>query len=150
MQTAVKTLPVEATVLEAQHALAVDENVGVQRLFPVIDTEGNMKGVIPRWELEQFVAGKKGSTTRDLIQENPMIAYTDEPLRFVVQRMASSGLTKFPVVERNAPSRPVGMIALTDLLKARVATIESEERREQVLSLPLLFRSENDGSEESV
>ena len=79
-----------------------------------------------------------------------MIAYTDEPLRLVVQRMASSGLTKFPVVERNAPSRPVGMIALTDLLKARVATIESEERREQVLSLPLLFRSENDGSEESV
>jgi hypothetical protein len=41
------------------------------------------------------------------------------------------------------------MIALTDLLKARVATIESEERREQVLSLPLLFRSQSEGSGES-
>ena len=149
MQTRVKTLPADATVLEAQHALEIDENVGVQRLFPVIDIAGKMKGVVPRWELEQFVAGKNGSTTRELIQENPMIAYTDEPLRFVVQRMASSGLTKFPVVERNAPDRPVGMIALTDLLKARVATIESEERREQVLRLPLLFGSEPGSSEES-
>jgi chloride channel protein, CIC family len=149
MQIRVKTLPVDANVLDAQHALQLDENVGVQRLFPVIDNGGNMRGVIPRWELEQFVAGKKGSTTRDLVQDNPMIAYTDEPLRFVVQRMAASGLTKFPVVQRNAPHHPVGMIALTDLLKARVATIESEERREQVLSLPLLFRSQSEGSGES-
>jgi CBS domain containing-hemolysin-like protein len=79
-----------------------------------------------------------------------MIAYADEPLRFVVQRMASTGLTKFPVVERSAPGRPIGMIALTDLLKARVAHIESEERREQVLRLPLLFGSEEEKREEPV
>ena len=77
-----------------------------------------------------------------------MIAYADEPLRFVVQRMASSGLTKFPVVERNAPSRPIGMVALTDLLKARVAHIESEEHREQVLRLPLLFGVEDESTDE--
>src|SRR5437868_64109 len=123
MQTQVKTLPADATVLEVQHALEVDEKIGVQRLFPVVDNAGNMLGVIPRWELEQFVDGKKGSSACELVRSNPMIAYADEPLRFVVQRMASSGLTKFPVVERNAPSRPIGMVALTDLLKARVAHI---------------------------
>ena len=149
MQTQVKTLPVDATAFDAQRALEVNEEIGVQRLFPVLDNAGSMLGVIPRWELEQFVAGKKGSGLGDLIQEHPMIAYTDEPLRFVVQRMAASGLTKFPVVERNAPSRPVGMIALTDLLKARVASIESEERREQVLRLPLLFGSDDESTENS-
>jgi chloride channel protein, CIC family len=149
MQTRIKTLSVDGTVLEVEHALEVDEETGVQRLFPVLNSAGDMLGVIPRWEVEQFVAGKKGSAMRDLIQEHPMIAYTDEPLRLVVQRMASSGLTKFPVVERSAPNRPVGMIALTDLLKARVATIESEKHREQVLRLSLLFRSNGDSSEES-
>ncbi|HEX7958876.1 MAG TPA: chloride channel protein [Terriglobales bacterium] len=149
MQTDMKTLPPEATLVEAQHGLQVDENAAVQRLFPVVDDTGNMLGVIPRWELEQFVDGKTGSSTRDLVQPNPMIAYADEPLRFVVQRMASTGLTKFPVVERSAPTRPIGMIALTDLLKARVAHIESEERREQVLRLPLLFGGDDESSEQS-
>lgn len=148
MQTEMKTLRQETTVLEAQHMLEVDGTAGFQRLFPVLDNAGNMLGVVPRWELEQFVDGKKGSTARELMNPNPMIAYADEPLRFVVQRMASTGLTKFPVVERSAPGRPIGMIALTDLLKARVAHIESEERREQVLRLPLLFGTDDESREE--
>jgi len=39
------------------------------------------------------------------------------------------------------------MVALTDLLKARVAHIESEEHREQVLRLPLLFGAEDESTE---
>src|SRR5262249_6328971 len=122
------------------------EEDGLQRLFPIVDAKGNMMGVIPRWDLTQFVEGQKGATIHELIHKDPMVAYGDEPLRFVVQRMAASGLTKFPVVERTAPARPVGMIALTDLLKARIANIESEQRREQVLrlGLPLMFRSQNE------
>ncbi len=145
METGMKTISPDATILEAQRALQVETGKDVQRLFPVIGTEGNMVGVVPRWDLEQFAAGKKGDSIRGLVHEHPMIAYADEPLRLVVHRMASSGLTKFPVVERSAPSKPVGMIALIDMLKARVATMESEERREQLLrfGFPLLFRSKD-------
>ncbi len=149
MQTEMKTLSPNATVLEAQLALHVDDGKDVQRLFPVVRPGGDMAGVVARWDLEQYAAGKKGSSIRELVREHPMIAYTDEPLRLVVHRMASSGLTKFPVVERSSPSRPIGMVALIDLLKARVATMESEERREQVLrfGFPLLFRSKDVGEE---
>ncbi|HEX6466287.1 MAG TPA: chloride channel protein [Terriglobales bacterium] len=145
MQTEMKTLSPNATVLEAQLALQVDDGKDVQRLFPVVRPGGDMAGVVARWDLEQYAAGKKGSSIGELVREHPMIAYTDEPLRLVVHRMASSGLTKFPVVERSSPSRPIGMVALIDLLKARVATMESEERREQVLrfGFPLLFRSKD-------
>ena len=46
--------------------------------------------------------------------------------------MAETGLTRFPVIER-ASRRLVGMIALTDLLKARASTLDAERRRERVL-----------------
>ena len=43
----------------------------------------------------------------------PTVAYPDEPLRVVVYRMAGTGLTRFPVVERGRHGRLLGMIGLT-------------------------------------
>jgi CBS domain containing-hemolysin-like protein len=51
--------------------------------------------------------------------------------------MASTGLTRFPVVARGAGRRLVGMIALSDLLAGRSRTLDAEERRERVFSLTL-------------
>jgi len=49
----------------------------------------------------------------------------------IVYRMAESGLTAFPVVDRQG--RLIGMIGLTELLKARALNLEAEQRRERVL-----------------
>jgi hypothetical protein len=62
----------------------------------------------------------------------PVVAHPDESLRMVVYRMAETGLTRFPVVDRRDHAL-VGMIALTDLLKARALTLDAEHRRERVL-----------------
>ena len=63
-----------------------------------------------------------------------------------MQRMASSGFTKLPVVRREDPTKVLGIISISDLLKARSAAQETEERRERVLQLtvPLLFRGQED------
>ena len=57
----------------------------------------------------------------------------------IVYRIASTGLTRFPVVDRER--RLVGLIALSDLLRARTLNLEAEQRRERVLgahiALPL-------------
>src|SRR5437868_2419258 len=50
----------------------------------------------------------------------------------IVYRMAETGLTRFPVVDRTH-RRLIGMIALTDLLKARALNLDAEQRRERVL-----------------
>jgi chloride channel protein, CIC family len=67
----------------------------------------------------------------------------------VVYRMAETGLTRFPVVERQG-RRLIGMIALTDLLKARALTLDAEHRRERVLgtriAMPFRSRAEGTGS----
>jgi hypothetical protein len=45
-------------------------------------------------------------------------------------------LTRFPVVDRDAPTRLAGSISLNNLLQARVIQHEAETRREQVLGIP--------------
>ena len=87
-----------------------------------------------------------------MIRQDPVVAYPDEPLRVVVYRMAETGLTRFPVVEREDRQRLAGIIALTDLLKARVRNLEAERRRERILPLRLVLpwrprrRKEADGA----
>ena len=105
-----------------------------------------MLGVIPRWNLEQFVAGQKGASLSALLITTPVLAYDDERLRSVVQRMASSGFTKMPVVSREHPRKVLGVVSISDLLKARVAAQDTEDRRERVLQLtvPLIFRGRAD------
>jgi len=52
---------------------------------------------------------------------------------------AETGWTRFPVVERDSERKLLGMVSLTDLLKARTHNLEAERRRERVLRLDLLL-----------
>ncbi len=75
------------------------------------------------------------------VHTQPVVTYLDEPLRAVINRMAETGYTRLPVVERNDPRKLVGMISLYDLLKARGRSLEEEHHRERVLRLRLRFPS---------
>ena len=66
-----------------------------------------------------------------------MLAHPDEPLRVVAQRMADSGLTQFPVVERGPSRRLLGIVSLEDLLVGRSRNLEAERRRERVIQVRL-------------
>jgi chloride channel protein, CIC family len=114
-----------------------------QRLYPVVDGDRVLAGVVTRKELQTIVAGgapSVGAFVRDT-SRTPTVAYPDEPLRVVVYRMAGTGLTRFPVVERGRHGRLLGMITLTDLLTARTKNLEAEERRERLFALPRPFTS---------
>ena len=109
-----------------------------QRLYPVVDADQRLLGVVTRSHLEYSIHTAPGSMRiGDVTQSLPIVAYPDEPLRAVVHRMASTGLTRFPVVERGPERRLVGMIGLSDLLAGRSRTLDAEHRRERVFSLKL-------------
>jgi H+/Cl- antiporter ClcA len=108
-----------------------------QRLYPVVDADRNLMGVVPRHELQRLIQSGNGHGLKDVIRQDAKVAYPDEPLRVVVYRMAETGLTRFPVIERNGPKTLVGMVSLDDLLQARTQTLEAERRRERILPLRL-------------
>jgi hypothetical protein len=72
-----------------------------------------------------------------LAASEPVVAYPDEPLRIVLNRMAATGLTRFPVVQRGEGCELTGIIGLQDLLKARELSLDEEHHRERVLRLRL-------------
>jgi len=116
----------------------------LQRLYPVVDADRALTGVVTRRELQGIVENGAAPSVAAFVEQTtrmPTVAYPDEPLRVVVYRMARTGLTRFPVVERGTSGRFVGMIALTDLLTARMKNLEAEERRERLFALPKPFRS---------
>jgi H+/Cl- antiporter ClcA/predicted transcriptional regulator len=134
MRTNVAALPANAPADALAGSLRGDPARGRQRLYPVVGDRGELVGVVTRNDVQRIVDGA-GSTAAaplaSILRSKPLVAYPDESLRVVVYRMAETGLTRFPVVDRSG--RLAGMIALTDLLKARALNLEAERRRERVL-----------------
>jgi chloride channel protein, CIC family len=136
MRTSVAALPSNAPFDALVRSLRVDSSRGGrQRLYPVVNDAHELLGVVTRTDLQQLVdrvPGDAAAQLASITRGDPVVAYPDESLRVVVYRMAETGLTRFPVVERTS-RRLVGMLALTDLLKARALNLEAEQRRERVL-----------------
>jgi chloride channel protein, CIC family len=122
--------------------LRADPTKPLQRLFPVVDDSNRLTDVVTRADLEQFVGKNAKDGELDLtpiMRAAPTLAYPDEPLRYVVHRMAATGITRFPVVARGDDRKLLGVIALDDLLKARSLNLEAERRRERVLRMSFAF-----------
>jgi CIC family chloride channel protein len=138
MTTEVAAIPGRLTREEI--AAAVGGRRRSQRLFAVVDDSGELSGVVTRWVLERWAAQPTDGAVQELssIAHRAVTAYGDEPLRVVVNRMAETGRTELPVVDRARPRRLIGSVTLDHLLKARVRHLEEEGRREGVLPLTLV------------
>uniref|UniRef100_Q01NH7 CBS domain containing protein n=1 Tax=Solibacter usitatus (strain Ellin6076) TaxID=234267 RepID=Q01NH7_SOLUE len=104
-----------------------------QMLYPVLDEKERLWGVVTRSQLHR--ATDDGLTLGELAKRDPVVAYPDEPLRVVVYRMAETGFTRLPVVERGPERKLAGMVALDDLLRARTRDLEEDRHRERVLRI---------------
>jgi chloride channel protein, CIC family len=138
MRTNLVALPADATVEELRHTVVKDVTPHGQQLYPVIDGDKRVRGVVTRRELHELTSSRAPDASLGDVVREPLVAWPDEPLRVVVFRMAETGLTRLPVVERES-GKLVGMISLHDLLSARVRNLNEERHRERVLKLRLPF-----------
>ncbi len=132
MRTNVAALPAGATQEMVRGSLHGPTGKGRQHLYPVVRGDAELIGVVTRRDLQVLLDRPGDAPLEKIVKPSPVVAYPDESLRMIVYRMAETGLTRFPVVERNG-GRLVGMVALTDLLKARALNLDAEQRRERVL-----------------
>jgi CBS domain-containing protein len=131
MRTNVAAIPAGLTGRDLAHALHTDHTVRQgQHLYPIVDGERRLTGVLTRGDLERFARDGTEPAQRD-----PVVAYADEPLRVVVHRMSDTGLTRFPVVNNDSARKLAGMVSLSDLLHARTRSLEDERHRERVLRI---------------
>jgi chloride channel protein, CIC family len=150
MRTNIVVLPAASLLREFQHSLRGDRNQR-QRLLPVVNAAGRFVGVLTRGDIHKHIEQEGEAalqrTLGDLVRHETVEASPDEPLRVVVYRMAEKGITRMPVVEPSS-GKLLGLVSLTDLLKARTRHLEEERRREQVLSLKF-FLPGGEGKDET-
>jgi CBS domain-containing protein len=142
MRTKITAFPAAAMLAELGPVMKHDENAHGQRLYPVLDDSGKLVGTITRGDIRGYLdnltpAERKTVPLSYVAVQDPVVAFPDEPLRIVVNRMAASGRTRLPVVEPEDSSQLLGLVGLEDLLKAREVSLEHEHFRERVLRLRL-------------
>jgi H+/Cl- antiporter ClcA/CBS domain-containing protein len=143
MGTNVVALPGDATVDEARDLVRRPEHPRGQHLFPVVDGDGGLLGVLTRtklFELFDQAPGKVGALRLgEIAVKDMVVAFADEPLRVVVHRMAESGFTRLPVLDPQSDRKLVGIVSLDGLLRARLQNLTEERARERVLRIRLPF-----------
>ena len=166
MRTNIVALAAKITPADLARSLRRDPNVQnqQQRLYPVLDDEKRLIGVVARNDLRALAEKARkdepiGPNGHDksasayelaaLVKKHPIVAYPDEPLRGVIYRMADSGFTRFPVVESADSPKLVGMVSLHDLLTAMNRNIAEERTRERILHIRMFLPSRSKASEPS-
>jgi H+/Cl- antiporter ClcA/SAM-dependent methyltransferase/CBS domain-containing protein len=127
----------EGSNLDAVYELLLGHStMRYQRLLPVMSSDGRLVGALS-WNdvLERAARGDLGGTIDDVMHRELIVAYADETLRGVADRMADSELGVLPVVERERQDRLRGLVSQFELLRARGRMLEEERHREQVLEL---------------
>jgi H+/Cl- antiporter ClcA/DNA-binding MarR family transcriptional regulator len=77
----------------------------LQRLYPIVGADRRLIALVTRRELQQMVQSGGDAQLEDFVRDSPRrpaVAYSDENLRVVVYRMAETGLTRFPVIDRES------------------------------------------------
>jgi len=144
MHSRVVVLPLEMSSADAQRWLengrARDGRRG-QRLYPVVDAEGRLNGVMTRSRL-MALASSKAVAQQGTPLATPVVAYPHETLRTVAERMATSHVFTLPVVEHGT-GKLVGLVTAEDLLKGRARAYDRENNLVRMRSLRMPFQRTN-------
>ncbi len=141
MRTNVVALPADTALEKARELIRPTQKQHGQHLFPVLDEEKKLIGVVSRNHLlkvfDEMRPQAADMRLGEIAKRDPVVAFADEPLRVVVYRMVETGFTRMPVMDSQDSRRLLGMISLNDLLQARSRHLEEERARERVLRLRL-------------
>jgi CIC family chloride channel protein len=140
MHTSVFALPEETTRQAAVEWLAKMNERGAvawshwQRLFPLVDATGKLKGVLTRSQMIAAAgASNKGASLLDDGIAEPAVVGQFDTLRSVAENMAASKIRSFPVVDEVGAL--VGILNVEDLLEARGKASQRDTHRNRVLTL---------------
>ncbi len=154
MRTSVVVLPSDATPAQVrtwvsasrtgrepdEAASALKKQRG-QRLYPVVDSDSKLLGVVTRKQLRSFAEREDASLAPPptLVYHPAQVTYTDVILRKLAERMAAEQVYALPVLERGT-EKLAGLVRLEDLLTARARSFDRETNLQRVRRLRMPFR----------
>ena len=143
METDILTVDPDALVADVYASLPEGSLERRQRLYPVMDAENTLVGVLP-WSAVLELKDEPKRRVRDAMKQTAVTAFADEILRSVADRMAAQSVSVVVVVDRGNPSHFDGLVNQFDLLRAREKLLVEERHTERVLTLRPLSRRNGD------
>jgi len=105
----------------------------VQRLYPVLGEPGLLAGVVTASQL--YRAADPGARIDELMVREPVVGHPDMTLRELANLMAERQVSSVPIVDRAEPRRVLSVMALDQVLDARLRDVDEEHKPERVLNL---------------
>ena len=131
MTADVATIPAKTSVKEVLRDYFLGEGGKGHQAYPVVDAAGKLLGVVTRRNLledwlsvsltrpDDIGPGGDAIIAYDLIHREPITIYPWESCRTAAERMAEHGVGRLPVVSPDEPTKVIGMITRSDVLKPR-------------------------------
>jgi CIC family chloride channel protein len=100
------------------------------RSFPVIDRDNSFVGLVTGADVQTALigGGGDGQTAQDIMTTNLISCRPDESLREVLQRISDREISQVPVVDRDDPTRLLGILRREQILWA-IGEMTSEHGR---------------------
>ncbi len=115
MVTNVQTVFEEKSVETLETLMNVSRHVG----FPVVDSKGNLSGIVTLSDLRNKVkSGEIGKKIWDVATRDVEVAYPDETLDTALKRLASKQIGRLPVVDIKDKTKLLGLITQSDIVNA--------------------------------
>jgi H+/Cl- antiporter ClcA len=109
----------------------------IQRLYPILDEADHLVGIVTRQQLLsatlQF-ASKPHANIDELMMNGVIVGYPDMTLRELANLMAERQVSSVPIVDRGSALQVVGVMALDQVLEARLRDVNEEHKSERVLN----------------
>jgi CIC family chloride channel protein len=132
MERDVPTVPADTQAVEIIRRLLLHDPVfGRRHSWPLVDRNGAFVGILTRGDLlEAFNReGNDTATLLDIGTASPIVTYPDDQLEDAIDLMIRSGVGRLPVVDRDDPTRLVGMLSRGSLATAHKAVLAEEQTR---------------------
>jgi H+/Cl- antiporter ClcA/predicted transcriptional regulator len=145
MSAGVVAIPAKTPVKQVLRDFFLGRDGQGHQAYPVVDAEGKLLGVITRrnlledWVSEHLSRPDADGPTKDLIiaydliHRDPITVFPWESCRTAAERMAEHGVGRLPVVSPDEPTKVIGMVTRSDLLKPRARSVEEEGKRERFI-----------------
>jgi H+/Cl- antiporter ClcA len=144
MTTSVVTVPASLPLRDLIRDYFFGPALRKHSCYPVLGKEGQFLGILTESNLldHWLVVGNGGNgdpdaflsspiIAYDLMNPAPMVALPDDSCREMAERLAESPERSLPVVSPEDPAKLIGILTVTDLLKARQWAREEEGKREK-------------------
>jgi CBS domain-containing protein len=129
MEHDVPTLPADVYGANIVRGLLLQDPVfGRRHSWPLVDDDGALVGILTRGDLLQALNDAEDDRTiLEIGKPSPFVTYPDDQLEDALNVMLRASVSHLPVVDRNEPTRLLGMLSRSSIATAYRSLLDEED-----------------------